>query len=575
MKKKTYYSFLVSFLLLIAVIVINRNSFNKMTDYTHWVNHSREVITSLEKLSNHFKSAQIYTPTYDSIGESKFYSQYKFEAEKIPVELKSLLNLVKDNPQQTSRIKLIAGAINIHLNRLLKNNIVELITSGEAWRLEKFFQVHALINNAIAEENKLLANREAELRRSTKLTGTLTILFSISAICLILATFVSNVIINRKRIWLEGFLESILNTSQNGIVTYKAVRENGKISDFKIVFANKSIKRLIGIDPETVIHKKLSELNAFVRNSDLYDKYVLVTETGKQMEFETLYKHGNVEKWFFFSLGKLEDGVTATFHDITNLKNYEEELKMNIRQLEESNTELEQYAYAASHDLQEPLRKIRTFGSHLQDSQAEKLDEKGKVLLEKILNSAERMGTLIKDILSFSSIKKEPSFVETKLDRVLANTLQDLELLISQKEAVIEQEPLPVIEAIPLQMNQLFYNLINNALKFTRDNVRPVIKISCRVLSSGEAKKFLKKRTDSVYYEIKIQDNGMGFNPQYSEQIFGLFKRLADKKNFAGSGIGLALCRKVVANHNGIIFAEGKENEGASFHIILPSKQTA
>jgi PAS domain S-box-containing protein len=325
MKKKTYYSFLVSFLLLIAVIVINRNSFNKMTDYTHWVNHSREVITSLEKLSNHFKSAQIYTPAYDSIGESKFYSQYKSEAEKIPAELKNLLNLVKDNPQQTSRIKLIAGAINIHLNRLLKNNIVELITSGEAWRLEKFFQVHALINNAIAEENKLLANREAELRRSTKLTGTLTILFSISAICLILATFVSNVIINRKRIWLEGFLESILNTSQNGIVTYKAVRENGKISDFKIVFANKSIKRLIGIDPETVIHKKLSELNAFVRNSDLYDKYVLVTETGKQMEFETLYKHGNVEKWFFFSLGKLEDGVTATFHDITNLKNYEEE----------------------------------------------------------------------------------------------------------------------------------------------------------------------------------------------------------------------------------------------------------
>jgi two-component system CheB/CheR fusion protein len=248
---------------------------------------------------------------------------------------------------------------------------------------------------------------------------------------------------------------------------------------------------------------------------------------------------------------------------------------MNIRQLEESNTELEQYAYAASHDLQEPLRKIRTFGSHLQDSQAEKLDEKGKILLEKILNSAERMGTLIKDILSFSSIKKEPSFVETKLDRVLANTLQDLELLISQKEAVIEQEPLPVIEAIPLQMNQLFYNLINNALKFTRDNIRPVIKISCRVLPSGEAKKFFKKTTDRVYYEIKIQDNGMGFNPQYSEQIFGLFKRLADKKNFAGSGIGLALCRKVVANHNGIIFAAGKENEGASFHIILPSKQTA
>jgi CHASE3 domain sensor protein len=123
MKKKTYYSFLVSFLLLIAVIIINRNSFNKMTDYTHWVNHSREVITSLEKLSNHFKSAQIYTPTYDSVGVKKFYSLYKAEAENIPGELKTLQDLVKDNPQQTSRIKLIAGAINIHLNGLLKNNM--------------------------------------------------------------------------------------------------------------------------------------------------------------------------------------------------------------------------------------------------------------------------------------------------------------------------------------------------------------------------------------------------------------------------------------------------------------------
>jgi signal transduction histidine kinase len=573
MKKKTFYSFLLAFLLLVAVIIINRKSFNEMREYTHWVNHSQGVITSLEELSNHFKSAQIYTPTYDSIGETKFYSLYKTEAESISTELKKIKELVKDNRQQASRVNLIAQAISVHLNALMHKNIVELIVSGEGWRLEKIFQIHDLINIAIAEEKKLLANRKEELKRSTNLTGTLTIVFSICAVVLILITFLSNIILSRKRLWLEGFLESVLNTSQNGIITYKAIRENGKITDFRIAFANKSIERLLGIDPVAVINKRLSEMPSYLRDSDIFDKYITVAETGKQMEFETLYDQGTVKKWFFVSLGKLEDGVTATFHDISNLKKYEDELKMNIRQLEESNTELEQYAYAASHDLQEPLRKIRTFGSYLQESQSEKLDEKGKALLEKILSSAERMGALIKDILGFSSIKKESSIVATDLNKALANAVQDLELMISQKEAEINHETLPVIEAIPLQMNQLFYNLLNNALKFTRQNVRPAINISCRVLPAAETVKYIERTAATIYYEIVIRDNGMGFSAQFSEQIFGLFKRLADKKNFSGSGIGLALCRKVVANHNGVIFAEGKENEGASFHIILPEKQ--
>lgn len=574
MKKKVFYSFLVAFLLLVAVIIINRKSFNGMREYTAWVNHSREVITSLEELSNHFKSAQIYTPTYDTIREKQFYSLYKAEAESIPSELKNLKELVKDNPEQTSRINLLAGAINVHLNALMQKNIVELINAGEGWRLEKFFQIHNMINNTIAEEKKLLATREGELRRSTKVTGTLTIIFSISAIVLILITFFSNIILTRKRIWLEGFLESVLNTSQNGIVTYKAIRENGKITDFKIVFANKSIERLLNINPETVINKRLSEMPPYVRDADMFDKYITVAETGKQMEFETVYTKGEIKKWFFVSLGKLEDGVTATFHDISNLKNYEEELKSNIRQLEASNTELEQYAYAASHDLQEPLRKIRTFGSFLEETQSEKLDKKGKELLEKILNSAERMTILINDILEFSGIKKEAILTLTDLNKALSNALQDLELLIGQKNAVIKQEVLPVIEAIPLQMNQLFYNLINNALKFTKENVQPIIEISCRALSKQETKKYTA--TSAItYYEIVIKDNGMGFDPKFAEQIFGMFKRLGDKKNFPGSGIGLALCKKVVANHNGTIFAEATENEGAAFHIILPEKQNA
>jgi len=272
MNKKVFYSFLVAFLLLVAVIIINRRIFNSMREYNGWVNHSRDVITSLEKLSNHFKSAQIYSPSYDSATRSQFYSLYKKETQSIPGELQKLKNLVKRNPEQTKRVNVLAGAISVHLNTLIKYNIVEMINAGEGWRLEKFFQIHNLINNMIEEENKLLLQREGELQNSTQLTGVLTNIFSIAAIVLIFATLLSNILLTRKRIWLEGFLESVLNTSQNGIVTYKAIREHGRITDFKIVYANKSIKRLLEIDPETVINKRLSQMSSHVIDTDVFEK---------------------------------------------------------------------------------------------------------------------------------------------------------------------------------------------------------------------------------------------------------------------------------------------------------------
>ena len=146
--------------------------------------------------------------------------------------------------------------------------------------------------------------------------------------------------------------------------------------------------------------------------------------------------------------------------------------------------------------------------------------------------------------------------------------------MIQQKQPVIHHDTLPIIEAIPLQMNQLFYNLLNNALKFSLSNRPPAVTISCRILTEDELDSYEIIDKQSAYCEIVFTDNGMGFNQEYAEQIFGLFKRLNNKVEFPGSGIGLSLCRKVVANHNGKIVAKSNENEGASFHIILPLVQT-
>ena len=572
MKKNALYPFLISFLLLLIAIYINRNSFNKMKEYIREVNQSREIITSFEQVSNDFKSALIYSEKYSVLVEKEFYKLFKQEADSIYGELKKLQDLT-DDTVQVKRVDSIFKMINLEIDTLLKYNIVELIQAGLGWRLKNIFTVHSIINRGIAHEKLLLTQREIELGKSTRLTNLITIIFSLIAVLLIVLTYFSNVLLRRKRIWLQEFLESVLNTSQNGIVSYKAIRENGKIIDFRIEFANKSIEKLLGINPNQIIGKRLSELPSYVLEADLLNKYINVVETGTVNEFEILFKRDNGQRWFYMLLAKLEDGLTATFHDISELKRYEDVLKENIKKLEYSNSELEQYAYAASHDLQEPLRKIRMYTSRLQSKQEARLDEKGKEDIQKILGAAERMSVLITDILSFSSLKREESYVKINLNDILNHVLEDLDLLIAQKEAVIEIDSLPIIEAIPLQMNQLFYNLLNNALKFSRNEVKTTIKIICRVPHAAELKKYSSLNLDLDWIEIIFRDNGMGFDEKFSEQIFGIFKRLADKQQFPGSGIGLALCRKVVENHNGILFAEGKENVGASFHVLLPVKQ--
>jgi signal transduction histidine kinase len=569
MNKKTFYAFAISFLLLIVVIILNRVSFERMKDYTNSVNRTRNVITLFEQISNNFKSAQIYLPSYDSFPESKYFILYKKEALQINPELATLKTLLQDNKEQVKLVDSLSILINGQINILLKKSIADIIDSGESWRLNSMLNIHTLINRGITNEKQLLHYRNRQLEEFTSFNNLLGVVFALLAIAIILSISLSTIFLSRKHLWLEGFLETVLNTSQNGIASYKAVRKNGLIVDFKIKFINKAAEQLLDLNPRDLIGKKVKSIPGYVRELNLFDKYVEVVETGNSSVFEIAYQKNNNERWFLVSLVKLEDGLTTSFQEITQLKNYEKELKNNITQLERSNNELEQYAYVASHDLQEPLRKIRSFGSYLEESQAQNLDEKGRQYLDKIVKSAERMSVLIKDILSFSSMKRDEGFVETDLNKVLEGVLADFDLSITQRGAVVEKDPLPTIEAIPLQMNQLFYNLIGNSLKFAKEDQKLVIRIQSSLVTE-EQKKNLNLKKDMVYYEIIFSDNGIGFSEEYADQIFGLFKRLNDKQYYPGSGIGLALCKKVVENHHGLIYAKGKEMKGASFFIYLP-----
>lgn len=244
------------------------------------------------------------------------------------------------------------------------------------------------------------------------------------------------------------------------------------------------------------------------------------------------------------------------------------ELRNLNHKLEISNYDLQQFASVASHDLKEPLRKIMMFSQMLHDRFKHHWDSKEADYLDRILASASRMSRLIQDLLSYSRLSAEIQYEPVNLNTVIDEVLADLELLISDKKARIVQETLPIIDAIPGQIRQAFQNIISNALKFTRDNVQPEINISACYLN--ELRFNAPIDASGPYVRIKVSDNGIGFDEQYHDKIFTIFQRLHSRNEFEGTGIGLAIVKKIVDQHQGAISAQSKLGKGTTFIILLP-----
>ena len=253
--------------------------------------------------------------------------------------------------------------------------------------------------------------------------------------------------------------------------------------------------------------------------------------------------------------------ILLAIEDITERRYTEWRLEAQRSELQRSNAALVEFASVASHDLQEPLRKILTFGERLSASVAHLPLGDARLHLERMMGAAARMRTLIDDLLTYSQVatRVEP-FVSTDLNKIAREVIVDLETAIADVGARVEVGALPVLDADPLQMRQLFQNLLGNAIKYSRKDTTPLVR-----LASAKAGR--------RHYTITVEDNGIGFNDQYAEKIFKMFERLHGRMEYAGSGIGLAICRQIVERHGGTIAATSRPGDGATFTVTLPSEQ--
>ena len=307
----------------------------------------------------------------------------------------------------------------------------------------------------------------------------------------------------------------------------------------------------------------------------------LIMETGRSvLNQEDLVVRGDGEVvWIATTKVPLQDvegqciGMVGVSSDISVRKEAEERLRLAAEQLRRSNLELQDFASIASHDLQEPLRKIQAFGDRLKIKCSAGLGENGRDYLDRIQDAARRMQILLHDLLTLSRVtSKAQPFEPVDLHDIVHDVVSDLEVRIEQTSADVEIGALPTIDADPAQMRQLLQNLISNALKFQRPGVKPEVIISAKVLDNN-AESLPGAMPGEEICQIMVRDNGIGFDEQYAERIFQVFQRLHSRSEYEGTGIGLAVCRKIAGRHGGAISAKSADGQGATFIVTMPVKQ--
>jgi signal transduction histidine kinase len=547
--------------------------------------HTYEINIQLERLMSAIKDAETGQRGYIITRNNRFLTPYLYSRDKVNASFITLKKLTVDNAVQQKNLenlfKLIIQRFVSFENCLKysdpktydKRKLDNHMFGGRILMENIRFQVDKM--NDI--ERKYLKKRLEIYDQEISLSPVFSISLFLTALLFILLAYRQ---ISRDFQRLKVFNKQLLISG--GLMAESEII--GKFSTWqweldanKIAYSDNQF-RLLGVTPNSFVPVKETFLD-FVHPDD---KEAVSNSMDKVIEKKNLpfiyYKivRPNKEIRYFKSTGKLltdQQGskiLLGINFDITDEHLLNIELQERNRELEKSNKELASFNHVASHDLQEPLRKIQTFISRVSEADKAVMSESGRDYLSKIAVSAKRMRVLIDDLLLFSrtnTTKKE--FIKSNLNELFENAEAELTEIIQDKKAVITASKLPKLSVIPYQIEQLFINLIGNSLKYNKPGIAPEITIESEKVLSADYPDLLDQSVKK-FHKITFSDNGMGFDPQFKETIFILFQRLHSKTDYPGTGIGLAICKKIVENHKGYILADSTPDVGSLFTVFLP-----
>lgn len=555
-----------------------------IAESTELLVHSYKIQIHLEQLESYVKDAETAQRGYIITNDSDFLQPYNTAREAIKKPLFSLKYLTSQNLQQQQNLDSLLRLVNLRFALLAASlDIISKENSNKGMLDENMakgtnvmdymrIQINRMVDLEIANFNQ----HQKKYNREISITPIFTLtLFIFTLVFLIISYLKIQQDLTIQRKTNEKLLISIESTKHAEIIGEFGITQ-WDMKTNEISFSD-NLYSLLGCEPQS-FEPTAENYMKFVHPDD---RHIVSDRTKKTinddtypLEYRIIRKDGALRH--FKSMGKIiTDNEKSKLHvgidrDITLRHLSQLALIERNRELENTVNELESFNRVASHDLQEPLRKIQTFISRISDKELSKMSDTSKEYIEKIKKSANTMRKLIDDLLLYSRANKiEKVFEQTDFNILIENVRQDLSQTIEEKNAILMVANLPKLNVIAFQIQQLFVNLIENSLKYCKPNIYPEIKIECELVQANE-NPVLESTANSRYYKISVTDNGLGFEQKYADTIFILFQRLHNKSEYPGTGIGLSICKKIIDNHHGFITAEGKPGIGSTFTIYLP-----